>query len=114
MKQVIAVDLDNTLCYNPSNTFDHKELLELEPNTKLIKMLYVLMNKGYKVVIHSARKEADREVTIQWLTEHRVPYNDIVLDKFKADFYIDDRAINYDINDVEVSNYKVQTVLDLR
>jgi hypothetical protein len=111
-KQIIAVDLDNVICYNLTNTYNHLELLELKPNHKIIRLMYELMNQGHQVVIHTARREQDREVTKEWLLEHRVPYNDLVMGKLKANLYIDDRALRYDINAPDESNLLIQQTID--
>jgi hypothetical protein len=111
MKQIIAVDLDNTICHNPTNTYAHLDLLDLKPNEKMIMSMYKWMEKGHQVVIHTARKEADRAVTVEWLLRNRVPYHAIVMDKLRADLYIDDRAVRYNLEDIEGTHSTIESLI---
>ncbi len=102
MKKLI-VDLDGTLTL--SNTSNYKEVL---PNLKLIQELHHYKEKGFTIVICTARNMRTYEanvgkinihtlpVIIEWLEKHNVPHDEIIVGKpwcGSEGFYIDDRAI---------------------
>jgi len=56
-----------------------------------VKRLY---KEGHIVVFHTSRNYASKQVTQRWLIKHGFPFHCIVMDKFVAHVYVDDRAIN--------------------
>lgn len=50
---------------------------------------------GYRVVIMTARWEQDRAKTQNWLSWHKVPYDELIMGKPSAVLYIDDRALRF-------------------
>lgn len=50
---------------------------------------------GYAICLFSARWEIDRDKTIEWLQEHNIYYDELILGKPKADIYVDDRALRF-------------------
>lgn len=62
-----------------------------EPITETIKIIEELGRRGVEIYLHSARYECDREKTVQWLKQHAVHYDKLVLDKPMADLYVDDK-----------------------
>ena len=72
---VIAVDFDGTASVNP----------------EAVNELYNLF--GNVIIIHTARPSSIREQTIQELKELNINYHALVMDKFKADIYIDDKNV---------------------
>jgi len=80
----IAVDLDGVICE------DKKPYALAKPKTKAILMVRLLAEKG-KVIIYTARREKDRELTLRWLRNHKVPFYKLVMGKVKADAYVDDK-----------------------
>lgn len=107
--KVVIVDFDGTLC-----KFAFPDIGPIEPDVQLA--LSILRTKGYKIKIHSCRtatywnNEKERKVHIslmrQFLSENKIPYDEIILsrsmDKPVADVYIDDRAIKYDGNWLQI------------
>ena len=72
---VIAVDFDGTASINP----------------EAVNRLY---NERYNtVIIHTARPSSIREQTIQELKDLGINYHALVMDKLKADVYVDDRNV---------------------
>jgi len=102
MKKLI-VDLDGTLTL--ANTDDYNNV---SPNIKLIETLKVYKEKGFNIVIATARnmrtyKGNVGEINIHtlpgiinWLDKHQVPYDEVIVGKpwcgFEG-FYIDDKSI---------------------
>ena len=58
-------------------------------------MVQGLHEKRHYVILFTARWEADRETTVEWLKAQEVPYDELVMGKPRADIYIDDRALGW-------------------
>ena len=102
MKKLI-VDLDGTITL--ANTSDYENVL---PNIAVIERLKEYKNKGFTIVISTARNMRTYngnvgEINIHtlpiithWLAKHDVPYDEVLVGKpwcgFEG-FYIDDRSI---------------------
>ena len=71
--RVIAIDLDGTALSNPSKV---NELYE-KPNNY--------------IVIHTSRSSSIREETEQLLQDNEIKYHALVMDKMRADVYIDNK-----------------------
>jgi capsule biosynthesis phosphatase len=102
MKKLI-VDLDGTL--TEANTSDYVNVL---PKKGLIANLKKYKNKGFEIVIATARNMRTYEgnvgkinihtlpIIIEWLDKHDVPYDEIIVGKpwcGNEGFYIDDKSI---------------------
>jgi len=89
-KEVLVVDIDGTLCseaYLPDwGTIP--DYAKAEPFPLQIAHLNELKERFF-IVLWTARYEADREVTEQWLKKHNVPYDRLVLGKKPYDMFID-------------------------
>ncbi len=46
-----------------------------EPKESVIEMARVLSNAGHKIAILSGRSKATKQVTMDWLDKHEVPFN---------------------------------------
>lgn len=71
--KVIAIDFDETASVNAeavNNLFNQKDNV---------------------IIIHTSRPECIRNQTIQELQELNIKYHALVMEKFKADVYIDDK-----------------------
>ena len=82
------------------NNINHNtaKLLECYVNatgniTAIQKLKKIALN-GDKIIIHTARHEADRAITEKWLKDHDVPYNELIMGKPYGHFYVDDRSID--------------------
>lgn len=85
----ICVDIDGVL----TNETEGHGYLTRTPNKENIKLLWKLWEKGYCIILYTARPvfASDMQSTIFWLKKHHVPYEFIQFGKPKADFYIDDK-----------------------
>ena len=88
---IICVDLDGVLTKETEGWAPNVYKLR-EPNIERIEILKRLVERGHKIIIHTARLSSEARVeTIEWLTKHRVPYDAIHFDKPFYDYYIDDK-----------------------
>jgi len=67
---------------------------QAKPNQSNIQVLNLLKHRGHIITVYTARSESYREVTEQWLGEHQVNYDTLIMDKHHYDFLIDDHAYN--------------------
>jgi len=109
--KIAIIDFDETLC-----KFAFPDVGLIEPNVKIA--LETLRQAGYTIKIHSCRtatywnQEDERKVHIRliqdFMKQHRLPYDELIMsttmDKPIADVYIDDRAIRYKNNWLEIAN----------
>ncbi len=88
MKQKIklAVDIDGVLAENIGPYRSRKPILE---NIMVVNKLYDFC----RIVLHTSRFNSDRRITIKWLRQNNVKYHRLVMGKFRASYYIDDRSI---------------------
>lgn len=90
-----AVDLDGTLAHKiPDYTIGDSRIGE--PIAENVEKLRAVVDKGYKVVIHTSRHWDNYSLIEEWLDKHNIPYRGIVCGKLLAFKYVDDRAINAD------------------
>ena len=87
----VIIDLDGTIC-SEEKQFS-RALAKIKNGAK--ESLEKLRDKGYKIIIYSARTWAEYEMTENWLKENKVPYDQIILGKPQGDYWIDDRAITF-------------------
>jgi len=106
--KIIVIDFDGTLC-----KFAFPDVGPPEPNVK--EALIKLKELGYKICIHSVRTATyrgnrDREhhirVIEKFMEENELPYDEILtdsnMDKPIAAAYIDDKAIRYEGDWLEI------------
>lgn len=108
--KIAVIDFDGTLC-----KFVFPNVGPIEPDVKIA--LQLLKDIGYTIKIHSCRtatywgREDERRIHIKaiqnFMKEHSLPYDEIItsisMDKPIADVYIDDRAIRYENNWLEIA-----------
>ena len=87
----VIIDLDGTIC-SEEKQFS-RALAKIKDGAK--ESLEKLRDKGYKIIIYSARTWAEYEMTENWLKTNKVPYDQIILGKPQGDYWIDDRAIRF-------------------
>jgi capsule biosynthesis phosphatase len=118
----IVFDLDDTICYPVHAEKDtHAKYALARPNTRVITSMRQLKDKGYHIIINSARRmvthdgDIDKiiedvgQVTIDWLEQYRVPYDELRFGKpYSSTWYVDDKAMDlnqfYKWVDYEVSS----------
>ncbi|MCX6770001.1 MAG: HAD hydrolase family protein [Candidatus Micrarchaeota archaeon] len=98
----IVIDLDGTIC---AIRKEGQKYSEVAPKPKAILAIRKLKAAGHTIIIHTARhmKTCEGNVgavvarvgpaTIQWLHEHKVPYDEIHFGKPWGELYIDDQAM---------------------
>lgn len=84
-----AVDIDGILCEvcHDIAIGDHIPILG---NINTINRLY---DQGHTIIVHTSRRENLRTETEQWLHTNNVKFQALVMNKLKADYYIDDRNL---------------------
>ena len=107
MIKKIIVDIDDTLTiHNSSNEYGLKK-----PRVDILKKLKEYKEKGYEIILYSARnmKTFDGDLSkinkhtlpklMEWLVTHDVEFDGIIMGKpwcGEMGFYIDDKAIRPD------------------
>jgi len=94
----VAIDFDNTICHNSGLP----DFLPTESMEGAIEAIKYLVNKGLKIIIHTARPWSDYELVENFLNKHEIPFRRIVCGKLLARFYIDDRGVEYNGDWLEV------------
>ena len=51
--------------------------------------------RGYRIVIQTGRVESEREVTLWWLRLHKIPFDELIMDKSRGIIYIDDLGYQF-------------------
>ena len=89
-KKTIIFDLDGTLALidkrraistKPNGKldwdifFDPNNISLDEPNTPVIKTAQLFHAQGFRIVILSGRSDRTKDVTIDWLDKHKVPFD---------------------------------------
>lgn len=104
----IVIDIDDTLCYTKHGYTDAQTKYgEAMPNTIMIEGVRKLHAKGYKIILHTARRmltfngDIDKiiadvgDITTDWLERHEVPYDELVWGKpYSSTYYVDDKSMN--------------------
>jgi len=103
--RVIVIDLDGTLCPEKE---DGDEYMNLLPDAAVIEKLREYKEKGFYIIIYSARNMRTYHGNIGkinantlkamliWLDKYQVPYDEIYVGKpwaGKRGFYVDDKTI---------------------
>ena len=52
-----------------------------------------LADSGYRIILHTARSWSEYEMTEQWLADHGIYYDALVMGKPVADIVVDDRSV---------------------
>jgi len=97
-KLTIAIDVDGTVADYSKVDFSKVaknpyELMKAKPVKGARAAVKKLYQEGHTIVFHSSREDGSRKATVGWLKKHGFPFHHIVMDKFVAHIYIDDRAI---------------------
>ena len=100
-------DLDDTICFpNHQEISTELKYAAAKPNLSIIRILRKLKNQDHKIIIHTARRMLTHDgdlkeilkdvadVTIKWLQDHNVPYDELIFGKPYADFYVDDKGMS--------------------
>lgn len=91
LRRRIFIDLDGTLCLgNKKDTI--KECTNCKPIKKFIQIIRIFKERNFKIIIHTARPERLRKVTLKWLKNNSVVFDELKMDKNKWDLYIGDKC----------------------
>jgi capsule biosynthesis phosphatase len=102
----IVFDLDGVICEIKK---EGQTYSDVKPLPNAIARLKALKNAGHYIIIQSARHmktcEANSglvmrkigKITLDWLDQYGVPYDEIHFGKPNADLYIDDRAVRFTV-----------------
>lgn len=82
--KVIAIDIDGCALEYPDRVND----------------LY--NRKDTVIILHTSRPEILRQKTVVELASKGIKYDALVMEKLKADFYIDDRNANFDLEGMDL------------
>jgi uncharacterized HAD superfamily protein len=85
----IVVDIDGVICT------ETKPYAKAELISGAVETLNFWKDLGHTIILHTARRERDRKLTIEWLRKKQVPFHKLVMGKPKAEIYIDDRALRF-------------------
>jgi len=100
----ICVDFDGTICETRKPDQKYEDVL---PLPGAIEALKELKNKGYEIVIHTARNMATHNnnvakvtaaqapVIIEWCKKWDCPFDELLFGKPHVDFFIDDKGITF-------------------
>ena len=94
MMKVLAFDLDDTLISGwPPD----------DKRTKVADQLDTLFeNPHYFIVVYTARSYKIFHETRDLLRKHNIKYHALVMEKIRADYYIDDKALGIEENLVDL------------
>lgn len=93
--KIVAVDIDGVLTKEEKG-FGDEVYMKRTPVKRAIEILKDYKRRGFKIILHSSRHHEDIRITRKWLATHRVPHDEIILGKPKADVYIDNRMEDLD------------------
>lgn len=106
MKKIIAVDLDDTLCFRTSEEGGVEKYKSCVPNEEMVKIINSCYDKGHEIIIFSARgmcwftgnlhviQDELYELTKNQLRTWGVKHHRLVLGKIHYDVLIDDKVMN--------------------
>jgi hydroxymethylpyrimidine pyrophosphatase-like HAD family hydrolase len=87
----ILCDLDNTICNNSG----FPDFIPTQVITGTKKALREITDRGYKVIIFTARPYSDYQLIEQFLDDNDLEYRRIICGKPLAKYMIDDKAIEF-------------------
>lgn len=99
--KTICFDIDHVICRTNSN----KEYLKSKPIKKNIILINQIYNKGYNVILYTARgmgryngslnkiKRKIKPLTLKQLKDWGVSYNKIYFGKPSFDLFVDDKSL---------------------
>ena len=105
LKKTICFDIDNMICKTIKSNY--KKSKPIKKNIKFINQLY---NQGHTIKIFTARymgrteddekqaKKRAKKITLDQLENWSVKYHKVFFGKPSADFYIDDKSLNFKKN----------------
>jgi len=98
-KLTIAIDIDGTVADCSKVDFRQvnrspDEFLKAKPIKGSLDAVKKLYKDGHTIIFHTSRNCGSKWATKRWLIKQGFPFHHLVMDKFVAHIYIDDRAIS--------------------
>src|SRR3989338_6700460 len=95
----IAIDIDGTVADSARvdlGKVDRSpdEFWKATPRKGVVEAVRKLYKQGHTIVFYTCRNNGSKNITKQWLMKYRFPFHHLVMNKFVAHVYIDDRAVN--------------------
>lgn len=100
----ICVDLDGTICELRKKGETYRDVM---PKPGAVAFLQSLKKANHTIIIHTARNMQTQghnvgkviknvgRITLEWLDENNIPYDEIYFGKPNADITIDDRCVRF-------------------
>jgi uncharacterized HAD superfamily protein len=88
--KIICFDIDGVLT-NEIEGHNYKE----RTLRKGIREKIIELKKKNTIILYTARHKEDKEITLKWLKDNKIDYDEIYFGKPLADIYIDDKALNF-------------------
>jgi uncharacterized HAD superfamily protein len=80
----ICIDMDGVICE------EIKPYSKAKPIKKNIKKIEKLFSDN-KIIIWTSRRKSDRVITLKWLRDNQVPFDELIMKKPKFDIYVDEK-----------------------
>lgn len=100
-KPIIVCDIDGVIATGTAADVYSDEagwaFDKCKPIEAGIKFLEEMRWQGCAIILHTSRWGDDRAITILWLAQHGVPYDELVMDKPLGDLYVDDKAMAWPV-----------------
>jgi hypothetical protein len=87
--KTVVVDMDGVIC-EERPTFERSLAKPLRDARDRIA---AMRDDGHRIIIHTARSWSELAMTEEWLYEHGIVYDQLVMGKPVADVVVDDRAV---------------------
>lgn len=87
--KTVVVDMDGVIC-EEMPTFERSLA---QPITGARSAMQALRDDEWTIIIHTARSWAEYEMTMRWLYDHDIVFDQLVMGKPLATMVIDDRAV---------------------
>ena len=107
--QTLVIDIDHTICTpNDSEKDTFEKYGKATPKLEMIESIRKAKEKGFRIVLFTARRMATHngdinkvisdvgDLTVNWLKENNVPYDELMFGKPNAVYYVDDKALRPD------------------
>jgi capsule biosynthesis phosphatase len=104
--RTLVIDIDHTICIpNDFETDTYEKYGKATPINEMIEAIKKAKDAGYYIILYTARRMATHngdinkviadvgDITRNWLSEHNVPYDELMFGKPNAVYYIDDKAL---------------------
>lgn len=104
MQPSIVIDVDDTILITENRDYKNSK-----PIQEIIDVINNLYNKGWKVILYTARGQLSNNFNIEkiekevrpiledWLIRNKVKYSELVMGKpYSSTVYVDDKAIRPD------------------